>query len=118
MQDPAETLIREALSSYPKPRASATAVSDIVMRSVHYEKTRGGRPVWMRRAILISYWLCALVGTLAIMMSAPMPEWTPSALTALMAWTVPVLGALVLYGNSIRETLLQWSSRYVSEPLD
>jgi hypothetical protein len=114
MQDPTEIIIREALSSHPMPRAGSTAVSDIVMRSVHYEKTRGARRVWMTRAILASYWLSALVGTLTIVMSAPALEWRPSALTALMAWTVPVVGALVLYGHSILGAVVEWSSRYLS----
>jgi len=113
MQD-TEIIIREALSRYPAPRAAPSAVSDIVMRSV--ASTRITRPRWVSRAILVSYWICALVGTLAILMAAPTPEWTPSALTALVAWTVPVLGVLVLYGKNILKTFAKWSSHYLSTP--
>jgi hypothetical protein len=114
MQDCTEIHIRETLSHYAKPRASSAAASEIVALSIRCAATRRGRHLWVRRALLSCYWLAALIGTLAIVSSVPLPEWIPAPLTTSVALAIPVLGVLLLCGEPIINLLRGWSARYLS----
>ena len=113
MQDKTEIMIRDTLSNYPPPRVASNAVENIVALTTRNEM-RHRLPAWTKRVVLSCYWLGALIGTIAIISSVPLPEWRPSALTPLAAWVVPVCGVLVLCLDPIVAACLKWRARYLS----
>ena len=115
MKESNEALIRSALSRYPRPSPSSVAVAEIVAASVRYEAARSIRPAWARRAVLACYWFAAFTGTLAILLSLPLPEWRPSSPTTFTTWAIPVVGVLVLCRESIMNVLQDWSARLFSD---
>ena len=117
MEESEELLIRSALSRYPTPSPSPAAVAEIVAASIRYEATRRTRPAWANRGVLVCYWLAAFSGTLALLLSVPLPEWKPSGLTTFTTWAIPIIGVLVLWYASMMRVLQDWSGRLFSQQL-
>ena len=115
MKESNEVLIRSALARYPRPSPSSVSVAEIVAASIRYEAARSTRPAWAKQAVLACYWFAAFTGTLAILLSVPLPEWRPSALTTFNAWAIPVVGVLVLCCETMMKVLQDWSARLFSD---
>jgi hypothetical protein len=49
------------------------------------------------------------------LLSVPLPEWRPSALTTFTAWAIPVVGVLVLCRETMVKVLQDWSARLFSD---
>ncbi len=113
MQDPLETIVGEALSTYPVPTPSSTAISDVLAAGSRYERSRSHEVQWTKRALLISYWACASIASLVILLSVPLPHWKPGALTTWTAWAIPSVGALWLGRASMVRALRDWGTRYL-----
>jgi hypothetical protein len=113
MQDPLGAIIREAMSGYPVPRTSPTAISDVLAARVRYEASQRHKGQLKQRALLTCYWVCASFGIAAVLSSIPLPHWRPAALTTWTAWAVPAVGALWLCRGSIIGALRNWSTRYL-----